>query len=920
MLHTRVLSAGAVLLGAVCLLLPGSGRSDEKAPPPKSASTDRSQAREEMEAKLAGRAPAEVVAFVEQLAQEWIARKGAYELAHHRFTAQMAEAGKARQRLDDLKPPAPVPLVLRAADVEAALKAEQAVVDYHATRVKHLEAWKDALAALATACAEFGRAARAADDHLWTLRTAAPLAAKAGAGKRPDAAGAKSIDDAAARLKTLGADVQTALDKAKSDSAEVEKQRASARAASDAAAVKLDALKGAQADTLASFKFDEQACVMTPAQLADEFAKSRKSLTEKTGAIAGDAGDYQKASGVAAEARAALGALKEPPPPVDTEPFEALAPLERTARRLAGVQQHLAARVRNLDEREEKVNALVSALDELEKRAVAYLATLDDVRRLVAQVTALATETERRVGRGDLDAAKVSGGFDGGDRAPFDIEARAVALAISQLRQEREQLRKPDPETENIKSLTTHLLARVNERLNLLVDLKKLAGDYATARKDRPEAEQKRLDQRTTERVNKDTGEWDWLLAFDRSKAGADAAELLTADYRELIDHDERADILKRQKEALESLIDLGRHEAADIAKLRTVLEKRVTTSEGARKWDDWLRSRIAPNGLKVEEDVYRDEVAKLNAAALANARRVEALTGNSATEASKVTEQTKLPAAGGEIGKARAELRAARIRGMRETGIKIGIILLGALLLPHVLLFVLGRKIRGGSSEAGSPSPVLAALRGVLKAGTWIAAVALVLSTLGFDVTALVIALAIGALAIALAARPMIADVLGSVVIFAERRFKVGDVVRLGTGDPARVVGLTWRSTALKNTNGLVVSVPNRKVTELTVENLSRGGETYDAIAVTVSTDKDAGKVVTVLRGAMSQCKNVSADNGVTVVRYSQKGHVKVVEYRFWWFLKDYEMRNKTRDEVFARIALGLGQEDMAGIEVTLG
>ena len=86
-----------------------------------------------------------------------------------------------------------------------------------------------------------------------------------------------------------------------------------------------------------------------------------------------------------------------------------------------------------------------------------------------------------------------------------------------------------------------------------------------------------------------------------------------------------------------------------------------------------------------------------------------------------------------------------------------------------------------------------------MLKAGTWIAAVALILSTLGYDVTALVIALAIGVLAIALAARPMIADVLGSVVIFAERRFKVGDVVRLGTGDPARVVGLTWRSTSLK-------------------------------------------------------------------------------------------------------------------------
>ena len=244
---------------------------------------------------------------------------------------------------------------------------------------------------------------------------------------------------------------------------------------------------------------------------------------------------------------------------------------------------------------------------------------------------------------------------------------------------------------------------------------------------------------------------------------------------------------------------------------------------------------------------------------------------------------------------------------------------LLAALIIPWVVMFVLRRAIRGGTDAAGNSSPALSALRRVLKFGVWIAAIALILSVFGYDVTALVVALAIGVLAVALAARPMIADVLGSVVIFAERRFQVGDVVRLGTDEPARVVGLTWRSTALKNSSGLVSSVPNRKVTELTVENLSRGTETYDSLLVTISTDKDAGKVIVVIRGALAQCKNLSADQGVTVLRFTQKGHVKVVEYRFWWFLKDYDQRNKTRDEVFARIAVGLANEDMTGIEITL-
>ncbi len=309
------------------------------------------------------------------------------------------------------------------------------------------------------------------------------------------------------------------------------------------------------------------------------------------------------------------------------------------------------------------------------------------------------------------------------------------------------------------------------------------------------------------------------------------------------------------------------------------------------------------------------------NSIAAGNSNRIAELTGNTSTEAAKTkTRQAELPATGGEIGKARAELLNARLRGFAITGAKVVLVLFAALLLPAFIISILQRVMRGGTDESGNASPVLSALRRALKIVVWTAALALVLSILGFDVTALIVALAIVVLAVALAARPMIADVLGSVIIFAERRFKVGDVVRLGSGDPARVVGLTWRSTTLKNVNGLVVSVPNHTVTETSVENLSRDKDTHDSLAVTISTDKDAGKVINVIRSAMASCKNLSPDHGVTVVSFNQKGFVKVVQYRFWWFLKDFETRNKTRDEVFARIALGLTHEDMNGIEITLG
>ena len=54
-------------------------------------------------------------------------------------------------------------------------------------------------------------------------------------------------------------------------------------------------------------------------------------------------------------------------------------------------------------------------------------------------------------------------------------------------------------------------------------------------------------------------------------------------------------------------------------------------------------------------------------------------------------------------------------------------------------------------------------------------------------------------------------------------------------------------------------------------------------------------------------------------VKEFTQKGDMKVVKYRFWWFVGDYEGRNRTRDEVFGRISAALAEEDLKGTEVTL-
>jgi len=95
---------------------------------------------------------------------------------------------------------------------------------------------------------------------------------------------------------------------------------------------------------------------------------------------------------------------------------------------------------------------------------------------------------------------------------------------------------------------------------------------------------------------------------------------------------------------------------------------------------------------------------------------RLSTLTGNPVPEPGKTSpeDRPKLPALGGEIGKTRGELNALRTRGAQSIAIKIGAILLAALLLPRLIMLLLRRAL--GRDESGNSSMVLTAIGAFLK------------------------------------------------------------------------------------------------------------------------------------------------------------------------------------------------------------
>jgi len=91
----------------------------------------------------------------------------------------------------------------------------------------------------------------------------------------------------------------------------------------------------------------------------------------------------------------------------------------------------------------------------------------------------------------------------------------------------------------------------------------------------------------------------------------------------------------------------------------------------------------------------------------------------------------------------------------------------------------------------------------------------------LGFPAYSVLAGLGVGGLAVALAARDSLANLLGSMLIMIEKPFRVGHVVRV-SGSEGTVEDVGFRSTRIRTADNSLISIPNNSVVNANVENLS--------------------------------------------------------------------------------------------------
>lgn len=111
-----------------------------------------------------------------------------------------------------------------------------------------------------------------------------------------------------------------------------------------------------------------------------------------------------------------------------------------------------------------------------------------------------------------------------------------------------------------------------------------------------------------------------------------------------------------------------------------------------------------------------------------------------------------------------------------------------------------------------------------LLKAATFITAALVLLQTLGFSVSGVLAFGGIGGIAIGFAARDLLANFFGAIMIYLDRPFSVGDWIRSPDRNiEGTVEDIGWRLTRIRTFDQRPLYVPNAIFANISVENPSR-------------------------------------------------------------------------------------------------
>ena len=175
---------------------------------------------------------------------------------------------------------------------------------------------------------------------------------------------------------------------------------------------------------------------------------------------------------------------------------------------------------------------------------------------------------------------------------------------------------------------------------------------------------------------------------------------------------------------------------------------------------------------------------------------------------------------------------------------------LLGSIAAVHLIMLVVGRLLKRTKLDHSVHSFIKALLRVIL----YFAAILMVASYLGIDVTSLVALLSVVSLAVTLSVQNALSNVAGGVMVMGTKPFKQGDYVSIdGLEGTVEEIGVVY--TKLHTIDNRAVMIPNSKTASATIENFSVLGKRRLGLTVSAAYTSEPERVMQALHKAVQRC-----------------------------------------------------------------
>ena len=177
----------------------------------------------------------------------------------------------------------------------------------------------------------------------------------------------------------------------------------------------------------------------------------------------------------------------------------------------------------------------------------------------------------------------------------------------------------------------------------------------------------------------------------------------------------------------------------------------------------------------------------------------------------------------------------------------KAGIAVVAWLMLAIVNAAAIAFRLRSDEANRGQIAAVVRLGQRTVSFLCIFAGFVIILRLAGYDITAFLAGLGVGGLAIAFAAQKTLENLFGGVSIILDRPIHVGDECRIDD-TVGTVVDIGLRSTRLRTLERTIMTVPNGKLSTMTIENLSMRDAMRFCHVLKVQTENGTGRLEAVL------------------------------------------------------------------------